>query len=85
MGNVSELLLATDAATRYLHHFVESNRGYTSQDVQAGIQRLRSLCRELEQTEKPSWQYAQAATAILDAAEMCVEEAQDLLAGVRPE
>ena len=85
MRNVNELLLATDAATRYLHHYVENDRGYTSQDVQAGIQRLRSLCRELEQTEKPSWQYAQAAMAILDTAETCIEQAQDRLAGVSPE
>ena len=85
MQPFNQLLSATEAATRFLHRYVKDGRGYTTQDVQAAIQRLESLYRELEQVEKPSWQQAQAAVMILDAAEQCMEQARDRLSNIEPD
>jgi hypothetical protein len=76
------LLSAANAATGFLKRYVEGARGYTTQDAQAGIRRLQALCDAIAHAECPSVRSAQAASTIVRAAELWVEQARDRLARV---
>jgi hypothetical protein len=48
-----QLVAAVEAATRFLQHYVEGGRGYTTQDVRTGATRLWALCQQLKKADYP--------------------------------
>jgi hypothetical protein len=78
-----EVVGETYTAVRFLENYLQGAHGYTTQDVQAGVKRLETLCRVIEEAEEAG-QYTAASDAVLEAAADCLANVRDKLASVTP-
>jgi hypothetical protein len=76
-----ELLAALGEVRRFLQRYVEGARGFTTQDVEAAVLRLKVLAHALGQCSVPNIRVATAVTRAVQEAELCVERARNRLAG----
>src|SRR5262249_52843263 len=82
MPPLDALLSAMPTATRFLEAYTNGGRGYTGQDVRAGISRLELLCKALAAAEHPSVGAAQRAGRLVEAAKEVSGGARDRLNGI---
>jgi hypothetical protein len=84
MPRLEELVSATPPAIRFLESYVNGARGYTRQDVRAGIKRLEVLCKALAEVDYPSVLAQQRTDQLRNTAEDMLGRARDRLNEVVP-
>ena len=82
MPRLEELVAATPPAIRFLESYMNGARGYTRQDVRAGVNRLELLCRAFGEVEYPSALAEQHTAKIVQAAEEMLRRTKERLNGI---